>query len=382
MSETDKQVEALQKQVLELERQNRLKSEAIRQAGRIRSQWTEAMDTLKRTSRELEAANTELAILHDVATAVSETMELDELLERTLAIMGDMLDTPSNCGIFLVSGKEMKLEASCAGSQAFIDAHEGMRVGDCLCGQVAEHGEMIVSECGVDDARHTIRYPGFKPHGHLILPLRSKGQVVGVFFYYLPQGAPIPRRKLNLFQAIAGQIGIAIENASHFQKARQDSLHDALTGLANRRFMEMQLRHEVAASRRSNSPLSVIMLDLDRFKKYNDTYGHPAGDLLLIKIAEEIRHCLREEDLPARYGGEEFLVVLRNTTLQRATEVAERLRTRIEQQAEITVSLGVATLEASDDEPGHTVERADRALYRAKQTGRNRVCTQDDLARP
>lgn len=238
---------------------------------------------------------------------------------------------------------------------------------------------MIVSESCSGDARHTIHYPELKPHGHLILPLRSKGRVVGVFYYYLPQGTPIPRRKLDLFQAVSGQIGIAIENARHLEKVRQESLHDTLTGLANRRFMEMQLRHEVAASRRSNNPLSILMLDLDHFKKYNDTYGHPAGDLMLARIADEMRQCLREEDLPARYGGEEFLMVLRNTGLQRATKVAERLRVRIEKQTEITASLGVATLKVDDREPGQVIERADRALYQAKQTGRNRICTEDDL---
>lgn len=377
MNAAKEETRALQEQVRDLERQNRLYSEAIGQAERIRRQWSEAMDTLKRTSRELEAANAELSVLYNVATTLSETLELEQLLDRIIELMVELIETPAGCGIFLVNGGDMELAVSRGASRPFLDAHEGMRVGDCLCGRVAQNGEMIITESCNGDPRHTIRYPGFKPHGHLILPLKAKGRVVGVFYYYLPQGSPMPQRKLNLFHAIGAQLGMAIENARLYEKTLAESVHDALTGLFNRRYLEMNLKREWAAVQRTDESLSVVMLDVDHFKDYNDTYGHPAGDRLLVQIAGIVRQCIRGADLPARYGGEEFLVLLRNTELLRAAEVAERLRKRIEKQIGITASFGAASIREGDTDPWQIITRADNALYAAKQKGRNRVCTQE-----
>ncbi|TDY02813.1 diguanylate cyclase [Thiohalophilus thiocyanatoxydans] len=377
MNNSDQKIDALQQRIAELERKNHSYAEALSQAERIRHQWAEAMETLKRTSRELKTANDELSLLHKVAATVSETVWLDELLEHTLELMTGLVDTPVDCGIFLINDDKMELAASRGSTQPFLDAHEGMRVGDCLCGQVAQSGEMIVTENCVNDSRHTIHYPGIRPHGHLILPLKSKGEVVGVFYYYLPQEQPLPQRKLTLWQAVSAQVGIAIGNARQHEKTHDESVHDSLTGHANRRHLEVNLKREWAAARRGTNMLSVIMLDLDHFKNYNDTHGHPEGDKLLIQVADIIRQCIREEDLPVRYGGEEFLILLRNKDRQQAADVAERLRSRIEQQTEITVSVGVAVFSENDDDPWKMIKRADNALYAAKQNGRNQVITQE-----
>lgn len=119
------------------------------------------------------------------------------------------------------------------------------------------------------------------------------------------------------------------------------SLHDPLTGLANRRFMEIQLEKSFQAARRYGEGLSVIMLDIDHFKIYNDTHGHPEGDRLLAKIATVLQKEMRASDYVFRYGGEEFLVLVPNTGLKKACDAAERLRSAVEAEAGVTISLDV-----------------------------------------
>lgn len=159
---------------------------------------------------------------------------------------------------------------------------------------------------------------------------------------------------------------------------RQISQTDPLTQLPNRRALDDRLADEVARAARYPAPLSVLMLDVDHFKGFNDTFGHPAGDEVLKKVANILRSCVRETDLIARYGGEEFVVVLPNTATDEAGVVAERCRGAVAgaewPHRGVTVSVGAATAEAGKvPGAGVLLQAADQALYRAKQSGRNRV---------
>lgn len=155
---------------------------------------------------------------------------------------------------------------------------------------------------------------------------------------------------------------------------------DALTGLLNHGEILTILREAIDKTRTRSQPLSVIMADIDFFKRVNDTYGHLVGDEVLINVAGRIRSAIRDFDLAGRYGGEEFLMILNNTDLQTAATIAERIRQNIGDcplhighlQLPVTISLGAAELQP-EDTMNALVERADKALYRAKQAGRNRV---------
>ncbi len=157
---------------------------------------------------------------------------------------------------------------------------------------------------------------------------------------------------------------------------------DGLTGLKNRTYFAERLQEAFERARRGGAPLSVIMLDVDRFKQYNDAYGHQAGDEALQSIAAAIQSTTREDDVPARYGGEEFALLLPDAGAEAAAAFAERLRTRVERlewpYRPVTVSLGVSTLSDPETMPWELVQEADRALYCAKSLGRNRV----ELYRP
>ena len=157
---------------------------------------------------------------------------------------------------------------------------------------------------------------------------------------------------------------------------------DSLTGLHNRRWLEETYTRELKRSNDGNFSLSAFMLDIDHFKNINDTYGHLAGDQVLIAVAQEITRCLRPSDMPVRYGGEEFTVFLPNTTVDNAKIIAERLRAGVEkirvalstgEVINVTISVGFTERQAGDTVES-IIKRADDALYHAKESGRNRVC--------
>jgi diguanylate cyclase (GGDEF)-like protein len=176
--------------------------------------------------------------------------------------------------------------------------------------------------------------------------------------------------------------------SDHYQQNLQElnealkiaSLHDPLTNLPNRRFIIESLQHETSAVERGRKTFSLAIFDVDYFKTINDDWGHEAGDAALIAIAEAVTHSLRAYDVCARWGGEEFLILLPETTGQKALEIAERLRLKINELSlpnlpetrKITVSIGVAAHEPKTDF-AQTIKRADGALFQAKREGRNRV---------
>lgn len=172
------------------------------------------------------------------------------------------------------------------------------------------------------------------------------------------------------------------ENMRLRKLLERDAAIDGLTGLRNRRWLNENLGRILARHQRSSSPLSLIMFDIDHFKRFNDTYGHGAGDRVLTTAGRAIETCLRPTDFGVRYGGEEFTVILPNTELSEGVIAAERLRLRIASMPiqtfegidlpPVTVSLGVAQLNGKDD-PARLLKRVDEALYRAKARGRNRT---------
>lgn len=167
---------------------------------------------------------------------------------------------------------------------------------------------------------------------------------------------------------------------------------DDLTGLYNRRYFTAELHKEIQRSRRLNQPMALLMADIDHFKKFNDTYGHAAGDTALASVGKTMRESARLMDQAIRYGGEEFAFILPHTSKGDAFVVAERLRIAMQNHTPrdaagdplppVTLSIGLAACPDDGDEPIALIEAADRALYRAKGQGRNQTCTQsDDLRR-
>jgi diguanylate cyclase (GGDEF)-like protein len=175
----------------------------------------------------------------------------------------------------------------------------------------------------------------------------------------------------------------------------QESITDELTGVYNRRYLQRRLQEAFEAARRYGQPLTILLLDIDHFKRINDEHGHAVGDLALRHLGELCLGTVRASDVVARYGGEELLVIAPHTTAAQGAALAERLRQKVEstpllvhtdgrprRELRFTLSIGVASLAADDRSCGALFERADRALYRAKASGRNRVCTEVAPAAP
>lgn len=324
---------------------------------------------------DLEKKNEKLSLIYQVSSATSKTMDMDTLLADILHIITrtGVFSVEQKGGIFLVKDEKMVLVSHLGHTQEFLDAHSEMKIGDCLCGLVAKTGEILISKNSDIDTRHTITLPDMTPHGHIIIPLKTVNKIIGVLYLYVPADVELSEGIVKTLLSIGEVAGIAINNVKLYEETKDLSLHDPLTGLGNRRLMEITLGNLFEAVKRYGRDLSAIMLDIDFFKKYNDTYGHPAGDQLLAVIAKIMLGEIRKSDTPVRYGGEEFIVLLPETSLKDAGITAERIRKSIESKAGITVSLGVSSFHRDMQDKESLIKRADHALYQAKQKGRNRV---------
>lgn len=218
-----------------------------------------------------------------------------------------------------------------------------------------------------------------------IFPLIGKKSVLGCVVAH-SNTDELSEKEIDYLEQLTKQSSVTLQRANNYAEVLQHATLDALTGLNNRRLFESRLRQEVSTSQRQNKALSAIMLDIDFFKKVNDTYGHSAGDAVLKNVSQLIKSSLRECDIAARYGGEEFALLLPFTKLEEARFVAERLRKKVESTTitinneegettslHVTISIGVYEYQATDTPQG-LYEKADKALYEAKTTGRNKVC--------
>ena len=223
-----------------------------------------------------------------------------------------------------------------------------------------------------------------------LLPLVRQGRVIGC----LNLGSSDSRRFVNgsgtdLLERLTAIISTCLENTLNVERLKQTGLTDALTAINNRRFFDQRICEEIERARRHQQALSCLFVDIDYFKKINDSYGHQSGDKVLRNIAALLNEQMRRSDILARYGGEEFSILLCNTDIDAAEEIAERLRLTIHatpqtglnnEEIPVSVSIGVATTDPTQN-PDMDIEQqadrlialADEALYEAKKAGRNRV---------
>ncbi len=224
------------------------------------------------------------------------------------------------------------------------------------------------------------------PASAALLPLVHRGACIGSLNLCSRDPARFAAgSSTDFLERLAALVAVCLDSALATERLKLAGLTDGLTGVHNRRYFESRCLEEVQAARRSGLPLVCLLLDVDHFKRINDTHGHPAGDAVLRYVARLIRAQLRGSDVVARYGGEEFVLLLPGTPLPAALETAERIRRVIAAQTmpvsvseplRITVSMGAAALLPGDDPAAlaaDLVQRADQALYAAKQGGRNRV---------
>ncbi|MBI5741466.1 MAG: diguanylate cyclase [Nitrospirae bacterium] len=343
--------------------------------GQLSGSFNKMTNELKKRTDELRRINEELTVLQVISATVSGTMKLEDIFTEVLdaLVNYDILKVAQKGAIFMIDGERLNLVSQTGFTEDFEDAHKGLKVGECICGLAARTGRITVCENPETDNRHIIKYHWASPLGHISVPLIARSRTLGILCFCSAAGFKPGEREMALFYTIGSRIGAAIDNVILYEKTKELSLHDPLTGLANRRLMDYVVETSFARARRAECPFSAIMLDVDYFKKYNDTYGHAYGDNILVDIARIVSTEIRQIDLGVRYGGEEFLVLLPETALTEACDVAERIRTEVEAKTSVTVSLGVSCYDHRMQNKEDVVNKADDALLRAKQNGRNRV---------
>ena len=327
-----------------------------------------------------EQAVREVAV-NRIATAIRSSLELPSVLQTTVAEVGRALGAQQSA--LSVDGEH--------GNPALTTCYfrdggdDETRRTELLCDLNAYDARLrgrlkafVQDGCGGDSENPGTRAVAAVP---LIYGERTMGALMVI--------SDDPSRswqenELLLMRTVADQVAVAVSHARLFQQMQQQALTDGLTQCFNRRSFEMQMERDLHLATRMRQPFSLIMLDLDHFKVVNDTHGHDAGDDALRLISRVLREELRSVDTAARYGGEEFAVILPQAGLDGALLVAERLRSRIEDTdipvvGHVTASFGVATFPNHASSRDLLVTTADRALYLAKRTGRNRVCSAADL---
>jgi diguanylate cyclase (GGDEF)-like protein/PAS domain S-box-containing protein len=339
--------------------------------------------------RQMELAEHEQRVLAealaDTAAALTATMHLDDVFDRILGNVGRVVPH-ENANIMLIEEGVARIVGCYGYAEADLERARALRL------PVAQTPNLIgMGETGqpliIPDTRTYAGWVDFPEtrwiRSYAGAPVQVKGKTVG----FINLNAAVPgffqEDHARRLQAFANQAAIAIENAQLYAQTQQLAITDELTGLYNRRgFFELG-RREVERAVRFGHPLSLLILDIDHFKTINDTYGHPAGDRVLQTLARRCLANIREIDLLGRYGGEEFVILLPESSLANASQVAERLRKVIAGEPfasqagslEITISLGVASVGEGEGDLADLIARADRALYLAKRSGRNRVAS-------
>ncbi len=334
---------------------------------------------------EGERQRRQLETLHEIARRVTASLKVEEVLKFAVGETAALVDADV-AYIATLTGNERRLR---------IVAQHGLVTDGFLGSEVEEGrgigGRVIVERAIFQTEDYCVDPRLEQPYSDIIraeglrtiigLPLVNRNRAVGVFYAARRQARLFRAPEIGILEMLSSQIAVALENARLFEDVRQKSILDPLTGIFNRRLLEGRLREEERRAARHYRPLSLLMIDVDDFKRYNDTYGHAKGDELLRALVDAMATAIRTTDVLARFGGEEFVVLLPETDLPEAIRAGERICEAVRDSfavekggvSTVTVSVGVAAY--SDAHPGNSslIERADAAMYRAKQQGKDRV---------
>ncbi|GEM_PF-538832 len=335
-------------------------------------------EKLQALVRESDQHNREVTLINNMA----ESLQSCQSIEEAYPIIGKFmrkLFAAKAMGLFILDPTSKLLEAVAAWGDT-LTGEQVFTIQDCWG---LRQGR--VHSCGKHDEElpcHHLPVPqtGF----YACLPLIAHGEVLGLLHFQAPAGAAatITTQLQRLAVPVADHISLSLSNIRLRETLRHQVMHDPLTGLFNRRYLEETLVREIHRSQRKGTPLGVIMLDLDHFKRYNDTLGHEAGDRLLEALGKFLQAHVRQEDVSCRYGGEEFIMIMPEAPLEVVRARAEEIRDKVSKlqvlhQSHLlegtTVSIGVAMFPNNGSKGEELLRAADDALYQAKAAGRNRV---------
>lgn len=321
-----------------------------------------------------------------VAQVVVSSLDIDEVLQNILISAMAIMEMPAgSIALYDEDSSRLQLHAHAGLSKDFIGKEKWLVKKGGLTYEILDRGELFVIE-NTNEADF-FNNPLAIAEGIqslIAVPLKIQNKMVGVLYVddFVPR--TFPESRLRILNILGSFASMSIDNARLHEQTQVLACTDGLTGLYNHRQFKILFKEEVARSKRYDKKLGLIMLDIDNFKFFNDTYGHPNGDRVLTVISNILKTTLRECDISFRYGGEEFIAILPETgitaSLIAANRIAEAVRKESARQMMdvcdhgVTVSVGVAAFPRDGSSESELLKMADNMLYKAKNAGKDRVC--------
>lgn len=340
-------------------------------------------DTLNKRTSELEKIQAQLESIYDNSRILAAILDVDEVIKAVMQIVNGVLKYPA-ASLLLKQG-----ETGFVYRGRVVDEVINLRMKPLesstneLLSRVVNAGSLV----RIVDAKTRDDYTPLHPDTRsvMIAPMIVRRQTVGALVAESTSKDVFSERDEKMFSVVARSAAMAIDNSIVHREMEELTVTDDLTRAYNYRYFSSKLSEEQRRAARYHQPLSLIMLDIDHFKNFNDNFGHESGNLILKELAQIIRICVRDTDIFARYGGEEFAIILPQTTLGEAKTIANRIRESVEAarisiangipKQSVTVSVGLTSYPENGKSFEEILHLADQALYRAKGSGRNAVAT-------
>ena len=360
--------------------------------GELAAAFNKMGDKLDRYNESLKRKMFEVTTLYEVSQSMNFLNNKDQLLTIILTKMIAALNAEKG-SIMLYNAEECLISCEMAvGYPGKFERRVKFAPGEGKAGQAFSTGETIISN-DIQSDNSFVRTQSTQntdnvTRNMMCVPMKTKDEAIGVINIVNKKGGEgFNDDDRALAASLCTQAAMTIENARLYEL----SITDGMTRLFIHRYFQIRFDEEIKRSQRYNAPLSLVMTDIDHFKKFNDTYGHQVGDMVLIKVADIIRETIRNEvDIPCRYGGEEFAIIAPQTGFEDAKRMAERIRSAVEnaelagpngKSLKITISLGISTYPMNSKEKKELILKADSAMYRSKETGRNRATHFSEIGR-
>lgn len=340
-------------------------------------------ERLQEKNAELDRRMNQFTAVYGLTDLIGATMQLDSILAPVLDTAGRILPCDACVLHFLDEDSRQLVAREARGPKKGWQTGDRQPLDRGITGWVARNGQgVLCADVGTDTR--------FKPTGEegqfrsfVSVPIVIESRVAGVLSLGRVDDHRFTNDDLSLLSHLASQAAFAVHRAQLYQKLEELAITDGLTGLFNRRHFQEALEHECQRAQRYGTNLSLLMIDLDFFKKFNDANGHPAGDRLLQQIARIISENTRNVDVTARYGGEEFVIILPDSDSAASMVVAKRILASVASRifegqesqpgGRVTLSVGLAAYPEHTPDPDQLLEMADQALYQAKKLGRNQI---------
>ncbi len=350
---------------------------------RSETRLLKVFNTLNRRTSELEKIHAQMEMVYENSRILAGILDFDQIVEEILKIGERVLDYPA-LGIMLIGpGNNLiyrgRLIGGSKNSRLKAVAQDKME----LPYRVVRAGDPVRV---VDLSSRTDYEPLLKSaRSVMMVPMVTHGKTTGLLVAESPRRGAFEDQDERFLSVLARSAAMALENSILHRKTEELTIIDDLTGVNNYRYFAEKIKEEKRRAVRYDQALSLIMIDIDWFKKFNDNYGHEVGNRVLVGLTSVIKKCIRDVDILCRYGGEEFIIILPQTPEREASKIAQRIRDEVEAAEfgggegipllKVTVSIGVSSYPENRRTEEELINAVDQALYRAKGSGKNTVCT-------